>query len=131
MLTLVIGGSASFVTLRMVQDRRDLRSEVDAKEDRVRELNETVKEQAREIEDLEGQAEEASGSGQQCTAAAEMGAEVLTVFIQVIELVSQGDRLQAEKEYADMTRLARETDRLTKSCVAGLRGIRDEEAELL
>lgn len=131
-LTLAIAGSASFVSLRMVGDRDDLRSEAAATEKEVRELNETVKEQAAEIEDLEEQAEAALGSGQECTLAAETGVEVLTVFIQAIELASQGDTLQAQKEYADMTGLARDAQRATKSCVAGLKGVRDKgEAELL
>ncbi len=129
-LTLVIGGSASFVTLRLVQDRRDLQSEVGPKEERIKELNETVKEQALQIEKLEEQAGEASGSGQDCTLAAETGVEVLTAFIQVVELVSQGDRLQAQEEYADMKRLAGDFDRTTESCIARLRAIGDEEAEL-
>jgi hypothetical protein len=116
----------------MVQDRRDIRSEIGAKEEEVQGLNETVKEQAAEIEDLEEQAEAALGSGQECTLAAETGVEVLTVFIQVIELASQGDTLQAQKEYSDMTGLARDAQRATKSCVAGLKGVRDKgEAELL
>ena len=130
-LTLVIGGSASFVTLRMVQDRRDLRSEFGAKEERIREVNETVKEQAARIESLEEQAAEATGSGAECTLAAETGLEVLTAFIQVLELASQGDDLQAQKEYADMQRLADNFDRTTESCIDRLRAIRDEEVELL
>ena len=115
----------------MVRDRRDLRSEIVSKEDQARELNEKVKEQARQIEDLEEQAAEALGSGAECTLAAETGVEVLTAFIQVLELASQGDELQAQKEFADMQRLADNFDRTTESCIARLRAIRDEEAELL
>ncbi len=115
----------------MVQDRRDLESEIASTEERIGSLQDQVDEGAALIEQLEEEGETATGSGQDCTLAAETGVEVLTAFIQVLELGSQGDRLQAQEEYADMIELGKDAHRATKACVAGLRQVREGEAELL
>ena len=130
LLAVVFAATATFVTLRLVQDRRDLESEVASTEKQTKELRDEVEDRAHQIEDLEKRAEDALGSGEVCTQAAEMGVEVLGAFIDGLELASQGKQIEAEKEFVDLTRLGRETDRITQDCISGLRAIREGEAEL-
>ena len=130
-LTVALASAGTLVTLSNIQERRDLDSEIAATEKETKDLRGQVDDQAHEIEDLEERAEEALGSGEQCTAAAEMGVEVLGIFIQGLELASQGNQIEAEKKFVDLARIGRETDRATQDCIAGLKAVREGEAELL
>lgn len=130
-LAVLFASGETFVTLTRVQERRDVESKIVATEKRMRDLREEVDDQAHEIGFLDEQVGEALGIGDQCTRGAEMGVEVLSGLIQALELGSQGESLQASKAFVDMVRLAKEVDRITNSCVLGLRGLRREEAQLL
>ncbi len=130
-LSVVFAATATIVTLSNIQERRDLDSQISSTEKEIKDLRDQVEEQALQIEDLEERAEDATGSGETCTQAAEMGVEVLSAFIEGLELASQGNQIEAEKKFVDLTRLGRETDRITQECISGLKAVREGEAELL